>query len=111
MSSVSFRNILINQGSDSQVVIEMIDTNGEPLNLTNYTAESKIRKHYLANTSFDFTCQISDINIITLSLTSAESAAIPAGRYVYDLNIVSNSDIVTRVAEGICTIAPSVTHE
>jgi hypothetical protein len=44
-----------------------------------------------------------------LSLNSANTANIAAGRYVYDVVIKDSANTVTRVLEGIVNILPSVT--
>ena len=45
--------------------------------------------------------------VVTLSLTPAQTNALDAERYVYDLEIDTNGT-VTRVIEGIITVRPSV---
>ena len=47
--------------------------------------------------------------VITLSLTAEQTAALDAERYVYDLEIVSATNVVTRALEGIITVRPEVT--
>jgi hypothetical protein len=44
-----------------------------------------------------------------MSLTSANTANISAGRYVYDVIIKNSSNNITRVLEGIVNIVPQVT--
>lgn len=46
---------------------------------------------------------------ITLSLTATQTAALSAGRYVYDLEVV-NLLTVTRVLQGKCYISAEVTR-
>ena len=43
------------------------------------------------------------------TLTAAESGALDAERYVYDLEITSDVGAVTRVIEGLITVRPQVT--
>ena len=47
--------------------------------------------------------------VVTLSLTAAETTALDAERYVYDLEITSSVGAVTRVIEGLITVRPQVT--
>jgi len=48
--------------------------------------------------------------IVALSLTAAQSAALDAERYVYDVEITQTSTgTVTRVIEGLITVRPNVT--
>ena len=43
-------------------------------------------------------------------LTAAQTNAIAAGRYVYDVEITSGEGIVTRVVEGQIEVTPGVTR-
>jgi hypothetical protein len=45
-----------------------------------------------------------------MALSSANTANLTPGRYVYDLLITSPTSVKTRVVEGIATILPSVTR-
>ena len=48
--------------------------------------------------------------VVALSLTAAQSAALDAERYVYDVEITQTSTgVVTRVIEGLITVRPNVT--
>ena len=47
---------------------------------------------------------------VQLNLTSTQTAAITAGRYVYDVFLTDSSNTVTRVVEGIVTVTPRVSH-
>ena len=48
--------------------------------------------------------------IVALSLTAAQTAALDAERYVYDVEITQTSTgTVTRVIEGLITVRPNVT--
>jgi hypothetical protein len=44
-------------------------------------------------------------------LTSTESSAIPAGRYLYDIEITNtNTSAKTRILEGIVVVTPEITQ-
>lgn len=102
----------MDQGSDFTVTINYNDQDGLPKNLTGYSARSQMRKSYYSTSATNFTANISDPTNgeITLSLSSNVSANVKAGRYVYDLEVVSNANVVTRVVEGIITVMPEVTR-
>jgi hypothetical protein len=53
---------------------------------------------------------LTNAGVITLSLTATETAALAAGRYVYDLEMVSSGGQVTRLLEGVVTVSPEVTR-
>lgn len=85
---------------------------GAPLNLTGYTVKSQMRKSYGSNTAYDFTSEVYDAvtGRIRIKLTADQSEAIPAGRYLYDVEITSPSGGKKRVVEGIVTVTPQITQ-
>ena len=104
------QNIYIDQGTTFSLSIGVNDQNGDPKDLSDYTAAAQMRRSYYTNTSIDFTAEVSlplD-GEVTISLTAAQTTAIKAGRYVYDIEIESEEETV-RVLEGIVVINPEVT--
>ena len=110
MATIS--NLYVDAGTTYNNTITVYASNGAPLNLTNYTVASQMRKSYSSSTAYTFTASITDANNgkIRLQLTENESAAIPAGRWLYDVEIRSQSGTVTRVVEGIVTVNPQITQ-
>mgnify|MGYP003353197594 CR=1 FL=1 len=47
---------------------------------------------------------------ITVAITAAQSSAISAGSYAYDLELVSGSSAVTRLLQGSFTVVGNVTR-
>jgi hypothetical protein len=86
------------------------DQNGDPKDLTDYTAAAQMRKSYYTNTSVSFTAEITlpEDGEVTISLTAVQTSAIKAGRYVYDIEITGEGETL-RVLEGIVVINPEVT--
>ena len=87
-------------------------TTGQPLDLTNYTVKSQMRKSYSSSTAYNFTASIYNATNgkVKLELTAAQSEAIPPGRWLYDVEITSPSGTKTRVVEGIVTVTPQITQ-
>jgi len=73
---------------------------------TAYSASSATIELTTANGRISLT----NAGVITLSLTATETAALAAGRYVYDLEMVSSGGVVTRLLEGVVTVSPEVTR-
>jgi hypothetical protein len=46
---------------------------------------------------------------VSLDLTSTQTSALKPGRYVYDVELVSNVATVERLVEGIVTVYPEAT--
>ena len=109
MAAVS--NLAIDQGTTYSVTITVTDDTGSARNLTNYTPRAQMRRSYYtsANTAFAANVLNPSEGTITLDLTATQTSALKAGRYVYDLELVSNTLTVERIVEGIVTIYPEAT--
>lgn len=104
-------NIVIDQGSTFQTSINVTDDNDEPVNLTEYSADAQMRKHYTSLTSYSFTTTISpDLGIVTLAMDANTTNNIAPGRYMYDCELTDQNGAVTRLVEGIATVTPGVTR-
>ena len=105
-------NIFVDQGSDYSNIITVGASNGDGLNLSNYTVKSQMRKSYTSSTAYAFTATIysAATGKVRIQLSAAESEVIPPGRYLYDLEISSPAGVKTRVVEGIVTITPQITQ-
>lgn len=102
-------NITIDQGTDFATSIDVTDDNGDPTDLSGFTGAAQMRKHYTSSNSFSFSVAVAN-GSVTLSMNSATTANIIAGRYVYDCELTSASNVVTRIVEGIVTVTPQVTR-
>lgn len=104
-------NITVDQGADFETVINVTDDNGDVIDLTGYSANAQMRKHYTSSNATNFTTTISSgSGTVTLALNANTSAALAAGRYVYDCELRSSGNVVTRLVEGIVTVTPQVTR-
>lgn len=110
MATIS--NLYVDAGATYSNIVTVTASNGQPLNLTGYTVASQMRKSYQSSTAYVFTASVYDANNgkIRLQLTDVQSAAIPAGRWLYDVEITSPSGTKTRVVEGIITVNPQITQ-
>lgn len=104
-------NLLIEQGATFAITINYNDDLGNPNDLSNYTAQSKMRRSYYSTTATSLTANIANPanGEIILSMSAANTANLRPGRYVYDLE-VSNATQTLRVIEGIITVLPEVTR-
>lgn len=109
----AYSNLLLEQGATFNTTITLDDVNGAVYNLTGYAASGQMRKsYYSANATVTFSTNVYPATgVIELSLTSAQTANISPGRYVYD-TIITNAgaNTVTRVLEGIVDVSPRVTR-
>jgi len=104
-------NIIIDQGADFSATIDVTDVDGDPFDLTNYTVAAQMRKNYASTTATTFaTTENGQLGQITLALGNVVTADIEPGRYLYDVEITSQTSEVTRVVEGIVTVTPGITR-
>ena len=110
MASIS--NIFIDKGADFTTTVTVTDSNGDAVSLAGYSAAAQIRKSYSSSTSTAFTTSISNASggEITITLSDTQTAALEAGRYLYDVLITASGGDKTRVVEGQVTVNPSVTR-
>lgn len=113
-----YEEIEIDQGTDVSIELQLINIDGTPKDLTSYSARSKMKKSYTSDSAdtHDFITIIASPatdGILNLSMTNVVTDGIPAGRYLYDVEIsYQDSDsnfIVERILEGRITVTPSVT--
>lgn len=103
-------NIVIDQGTDFSTEINVTNNDGDPVNLTGFSAAAQLRKHYTSSSFTPFTVALNVDGTITLSMNAVTSANVTAGRYVYDCELTSSSNVVSRLVEGIVTVTPQVTR-
>tara|TARA_R110000868_G_C10374931_1_gene718779 strand:- start:1 stop:333 length:333 start_codon:yes stop_codon:yes gene_type:complete len=105
-------NLIIDQGSDYDVTFDLTHANGTVFNLTSYTGRASMRKSPFSSTAKDFTVTIPDAanGALMIAMTSTYSANVTGGRYLYDVEIVSSANVVTRVVQGIATVSPEITR-
>ena len=110
-----YSNLTMDQGSDFQATIDVNDSSGNNLNLTGYSVAGQMRKSYASSTATNFTAAITNATngVLSISLSAAQTNALKAGRYVYDVEISFNDSsgntIVERILEGKIQVTPSVT--
>jgi hypothetical protein len=110
MATVS--NLFVDAGANYSNIITVAASNGQALDLTGYTVASQMRKSYQSSTAYNFSASVYQAasGKVRLQLTDTQSAAIPAGRWLYDVEITSPSGTKTRVVEGIVTVSPQITQ-
>ena len=104
-------NLVIDQGTSFSATIDVTDTANAVYNLTGHTVAAQMRKNYSSSTAVTFsTSHNGSGGKITLLLTAANTVSLEPGRYLYDVEITSDSGTVTRVVEGIATVTPGMTR-
>jgi hypothetical protein len=105
----------IEQGATFNLVLTW-QVNSTPVNLTGYTARLQARvdieetETILSMTTGAGITLGGAAGTITLSQTAIQTAVLPAGSYIYDLELVSGAGVVTRLVQGDLLISPEVTR-
>ena len=107
----------MDQGATFSRAITWQDSQAVPVNLTGYTARMQVRDEVdSASAALSLTTENSRISLggtagtITLLVSAADTAAVAAGEYVYDLELVSGAGTVTRLIQGCFTVDGEVTR-
>jgi len=106
-----YANLTVDQGSDFSVEIGVESDTGA-IDISNYTYRGQIRKTYSSSTAVDFYTSTNNpaAGKLNISLSSVQTTAMKAGRYVYDVEMVDSIGNVTRVIEGQLEVTPRVTR-
>ena len=110
-------NIFIEQGATFEYVLTLTDETNNPINLTSYKARMQIRRTVQSR---DFLIELTTengrivispvIGSITLSISASDTANLSFTQAVYDLEIVSADDVVTRIIQGTVNLSKEVTR-
>lgn len=108
-------NITAYQGADFDRTFT-ITQSGTALSLVGYTSAMQVREaadstaYLLSLTSGSGITLGGTAGTIAIAITAAQSSAVPAGSYAYDLEIINNSGVVTRLLQGGFTVSGNVTR-
>ena len=107
----------IKQGATYQLDLYYVTSAGTAIDLSGYTARMTLRTDYEATSSLLALTSPSGglvitgaSGLVTVTITATQTAALAAGYFVYDLEIVSAGGVVTRMAEGVGAISREVTR-
>ena len=104
--------LFCDQGTNFSYTLDLSNDDGTALNVAGYTFASSIRKSYYSSgvtANLSVTVLNAANGNVQLSMNSATTANIKAGRYLYDVKMVDNSNTTFRIIEGIITIYPQIT--
>jgi hypothetical protein len=107
----------IEQGATFNLVMTW-KIDGVAVNLTGYTARLQARVDYdSTETILSLTTDAGggitlggSAGTITLDRTAVQTAVLPTGSYVYDLELISSASVVTRLLQGELIISAEVTR-
>jgi len=107
-----YAELTVDQGASFESTLDLVNDDGSAINVTNYVFSGQIRKsYYSSNATANITITVVNAanGNVNITLNSATTTNIKAGRYLYDIKMTDTSNTVTRIVEGIITITPQVT--
>ena len=104
-------NIVAEQGATFNLNFR-VETDGTPWNLTGYTFAMQVRKSTSATTTLlnITSATMTSLGQVSVTVSAATMADVPAGRWVYDIELTSSGSQVTRILEGRFIVTPEVTQ-
>ena len=108
-------DITIWQGADYDKTFTVLQ-NGTALNWTGYSAAMQVREavdstaYLLSLTNGSGITLGGTAGTILINISNAQSSAIDAGSYSYDLELISGSGAVTRILQGSFIVSGQVTR-
>jgi hypothetical protein len=113
----SVYNTTIDQGADWYVNFTYQTSAGVAINLTGYTAAMQLRAptdSLIASLSLSSPSNgiaiTAATGLVAVHATAAQTGALVAGIYEYDLELTSSTNIVTRLVQGQLTVLAQVTR-
>ena len=104
-------NIIIDAGADFDQVFNLEDSANSPLDLTGFSATSKLKKHPASlkdKASFTVSFPNRTQGQLRISLGSSITSALKAGRYSYDV-LLNDGSLKTRIVSGSAIVTAGVT--
>jgi hypothetical protein len=104
-------NIVAEQGATFNLNFR-VETDGTAWNLTGYTFAMQVRRSTSATTTLlNLTsATMTSVGHVTATVNATTMSGVPAGRWVYDIELTSSGGEVTRILEGRFIVTPEVTQ-
>lgn len=109
-------NIVADQGATFSRNIHWKDENGDPIDITDYTARMQVRERFVSTSTVLSLVSPTNITLgggsgnIVITASATTMAGVTAGDYVYDLEMVASNGVVTRLLQGTFKVTPEVTR-
>ena len=104
-------NIVIDAGADFDQVFNLESSSNAPLDLTGFTATSKLKKHPASlndKASFVVSFPNRTQGELKIALGSSITSTLKAGRYSYDV-LLNDGSLKTRIVSGSAIVTAGVT--
>jgi len=112
----AYQDLIIEQGTDWDDEVLLVDDGGDPIDLTGYTARSSIKRSADdAEALVEMSTDNGRISIgattgsVYRTLTSSETVNFDWHSGIHDMILISGSGRITRVCAGAVTVLPRLT--
>lgn len=108
-----FIELNLDQGADFNFDMTITNDDGTARDITNFTFASSMKKsYYSTTTTANLTPTILDSGngLVRFEITAANNVIIKAGRYLFDIKQVDDSNNTTRIVEGLIIVNPRITE-
>lgn len=104
-------NIVAEQGATFNLNFR-VETDGTPWDLSDYSFAMQVRRSTSSSTTLlnITSATMTSIGQVSVTVPAATMADVPAGRWVYDIELTSSGDEVTRILEGRFIVTAEVTQ-
>lgn len=111
--SVYVRNLVVEIGMDFSEDLELYQSGGNVINLTNFTGYSHLRKNPESSSHVSIGVSFTDRTngAIRLSLGSTITSNLKPGRYVYDLMLIRPNTSRTIALEGNVLVRAGISSD
>lgn len=108
--AVYVNNFSIDINADFNKTFDLFNSSNEPLNLTNYSAKSYLRKTPESSSYVGFGVSFIDIpnGKVQLSMASTITSSLNPGRHVYDILLTDPTGKKSIVLEGIVSVRQGI---
>ena len=111
--SVYVRNLTLDTHSDFSENFELMTAGDAPLDLSNYTIHSHLRKtpSAVGFTTIGITTTNAELGQITLSIGSTDTGKLKPGRHVYDVLAIDGLNSRSMIVEGTVMVRQGITTD
>lgn len=104
-------NIVAEQGATFNLNFR-VETDGVAWDLSDYTFAMQVRRSASATTTLlnITSAAMTSLGHVSVTVSAATMTDVPAGRWVYDIELTSSGDEVTRILEGRFIVTAEVTQ-
>jgi len=109
-------NLVCPQGSTFRKTLSVL-VDEQPIDFTGYSSRMQVREAYFSeDTLLDLLSSNGDLfmggsaGTIDIFVDNNVTSSLPAGEWIYDLEVESSGGLVNRIIEGVFYVTPEVTR-